>query len=84
MIKFTNNMKLKKKEDQSMDASVLLRRGKKIIRGHSGWVGCGRDVGGRGDGERKKGSQDQVWEETGEMYRGSGNEWRRIAMEDGE
>jgi hypothetical protein len=84
MIKFTNNMKLKKKEDQSMDASVLLRRGNKIIIGHRGWEGCGRDVGGRGDGERKKGSQDQVWKETVEMYRGSGNEWRRIAMEDGE
>jgi hypothetical protein len=28
MIKFTDHMKLKKKEDQSVDASFLLRRGK--------------------------------------------------------
>jgi hypothetical protein len=28
-IQFTDNMKLKKKEDQSVDASVLLRRGTK-------------------------------------------------------
>ena len=30
-IQFTDHMKLKKKEDQSMDASVLLRRGNKIL-----------------------------------------------------
>ena len=29
-IQFTDHMKLKKKEDQSVDASVLLRRGNKI------------------------------------------------------
>jgi hypothetical protein len=29
-------MKLKKKEDQSVDASVLLRRGNKIITGDRG------------------------------------------------
>jgi hypothetical protein len=28
-IKFTDHMKLKKKEDQSVDASILLRREKK-------------------------------------------------------
>ena len=32
-IQFTNCMKLKKKEDQSMDVSVLLRRENKILKG---------------------------------------------------
>ena len=32
-IQFTDHMKLKKKEDQSIDASVLLRRGNKILMG---------------------------------------------------
>jgi hypothetical protein len=36
MIQLTNYMKVKKKEDQSMDASVLLRRGNKIITGSRG------------------------------------------------
>ena len=31
------------------------------------------DPGGRKKGKREKGGQDQVWEETNEMYRGSGN-----------
>ena len=31
-MQFTDHMKLKKKEDQSVDASVLLRRGKKYSR----------------------------------------------------
>jgi hypothetical protein len=60
-------MKLKKK-NQSVDASVLLRRGNKIVMGDRGWEGLGRKKG--GGGER---GQNQVWEETGEMYRGSEN-----------
>ena len=32
-IQFTDHMKLKKKEDQSVDASFLLRRGNKILTG---------------------------------------------------
>ena len=35
-------MKLKKKEDQSVDVSVLLRRGNKIIMGSRGREGHGR------------------------------------------
>jgi hypothetical protein len=35
-------MKLKRKEDQRMDASVLLRRGNKIIKRGRGWEGLGR------------------------------------------
>jgi FtsZ-binding cell division protein ZapB len=31
-MQFTNNMKLKKKEDQSVDTSVLLRMENKILR----------------------------------------------------
>ena len=31
MVQFIDQMKLKKKEDQSVDASVLLRRGNKTI-----------------------------------------------------
>ena len=34
-IQFTYHMKLKKKEDQSVDTSVLLRRGIKIPMAHS-------------------------------------------------
>ena len=33
MIKLTDHMKLDKKEDQSVDASILLRRRNKIITG---------------------------------------------------
>jgi hypothetical protein len=59
-------MILKKKEDQSVDASVLLRRGNKIIMVGRGWEGLGRK---RGGAEEKRG-QDQVWEETEEMNTG--------------
>jgi hypothetical protein len=69
-IQFTNHVKLKKKEDQSVDVSVLLRKGDKIIKGGIGWEGLGRK---RGGGEEKKRGPDQIWEETGEMFRGSGN-----------
>jgi hypothetical protein len=35
-------MKLKRKEDQRVDASVLLRRGNKIIKGNRRWKRLGR------------------------------------------
>ena len=44
-------MKLKRKEDQRVDASVLLRRGNKIIKGSRGWEGLGRKRRGGGDKE---------------------------------
>ena len=69
MIQLTDHMKLKKKEDQRVDASVLLRRGNKIIKGRRGWVGLGR----KRRGGREKEVKNQVWEEMEEMYRGSGN-----------
>ena len=37
MIQLTDHMKLKRKEDQRVDASVLLRRGNKIIKRSRGW-----------------------------------------------
>jgi len=48
----TDHMKLKKKEDQSVDASVLLRRGNKIITGGREREELGRKKGG---GEEKRG-----------------------------
>jgi hypothetical protein len=52
-----------------VDASVLLRRGNKIIKGRRGWVGLGR----KRRGGREKEVKNQVWKEMEEMYRGSGN-----------
>jgi hypothetical protein len=69
MIQFTNYMKLKKKEDQSVNASVFLRRGNKILTGGRGWEELGRKRGEKGG----KGGQNQVWEEMGMICRGSGN-----------
>jgi hypothetical protein len=43
MIQLTDQMKLLRKEDQSVDASILLRRGKKIITRDRGGKGCGRE-----------------------------------------
>jgi hypothetical protein len=43
-------MKLEKKEDQTVSASVLLRRENKILMGGRGWVGIGRKGEGRGCG----------------------------------
>ena len=45
-------MKLKKREDQSVDASVLLREGNKILTGGRGWEGLVRK---RGGGVKKRG-----------------------------
>jgi hypothetical protein len=62
-IQFMNHMKLKRKEDQRVDASVLRRRRNNIIKGSRGWEGLGRKKGGQGEKE----GQNQIWEE---MYRG--------------
>jgi hypothetical protein len=59
-------MKVKKQENQSVDASVLLRRRNKILIGGRVREGLGRRGG-------EKWGQDQVWEETKMIYRGSGN-----------
>jgi hypothetical protein len=44
-------MKLKRKEDQRVDGSVLLRRVNKIIKGSRGWEGHGRQR--RGGGKKR-------------------------------
>jgi hypothetical protein len=46
-IQFTDYMKLKKKEDQSMDASILLRRGNKILMGGNTETKCGAETEGK-------------------------------------
>jgi hypothetical protein len=63
-IQLTDHMKLKKKEDQSVDASVLHRRRNKIIMGSRGQEGFGGKRGGR----REKGAGSGVGGD-----RGSGN-----------
>jgi hypothetical protein len=45
-IKFKDHMKLKTKEDQSVDASFLLGRGNKILTGGRRWEGLRRKRGG--------------------------------------
>ena len=45
MIQFTDHTKLKKKEDQSVDASILLRRGNNIPMGESTGTKCGAVIG---------------------------------------
>jgi hypothetical protein len=46
-IQFTDHMKLKKKEDQSVDVSALLRRGKKILTGRNMETKCGAETEGK-------------------------------------
>jgi hypothetical protein len=45
-IKFTDHMKLNKKEEQSVDTSILLRKGNKIIMGGRGRERPGKKKGG--------------------------------------
>jgi len=66
-MKFTDDMKLKQ-EDQTVDASFLLRRGNKIL------------IGGRGD--RDVGRRPEL-EETWTIFRGSLFEQRCVGMGDG-
>jgi hypothetical protein len=47
-IKSMDHEKLKRKEDQSVDASVLLRSGNKIIKGSRGWERLARKKRGEG------------------------------------
>jgi hypothetical protein len=46
-IQFTDHMKLKKKEDQSVGASVLLRKGNKIFMGANTETKCGAETEGK-------------------------------------
>jgi hypothetical protein len=47
-IQFTDNIKPQKKEDQSVDASVLLRRRNKILTGGNMETKCGAENEGKG------------------------------------
>ena len=46
-IQFTDYMKLNKKEDRSVDASVLLRRGNKTLTGENMETKCGAETEGK-------------------------------------
>jgi hypothetical protein len=70
-------MKLKRKEDQRVDASVLLRRKNKIIKGSRGWEGLSKKRGGRGETE----GQNHLWKRFTEGHQ---IEQRCVAMVDGE
>ena len=52
MIQLTDHMKLTKKENQSVDTSVLLRRGNKINVGGRRWERLGKKT----RGEKEKGA----------------------------
>ena len=43
-IQLIDHMKLKKKEDQSVDALVLLRRGNKVLKGGNMETKCGAET----------------------------------------
>jgi hypothetical protein len=73
-------MKFKKKEDQNVNASVLLRRGNKIITGGRGSKGPGRERGREG----KKGSRIRYGRRQGRNTEGQEIEWRCVAVGDGE
>jgi hypothetical protein len=46
-MQFTDHMKLKKKEDKSIDTSVILRRGNKIHMGRDIETKCGAETEGK-------------------------------------
>jgi hypothetical protein len=46
-IQFTDHMKLKKKEDQSLDTSVLFRKGNKILTEGTSETKCGAEIKGK-------------------------------------
>ena len=48
MTQLMDHMKFKRKEDQRMGASVLLRSGNKIIKGSRGWERLARKKRGEG------------------------------------
>jgi len=73
-------MKLKRKEDQRVDASVLLRRRNKIIKGSRGWEGLGR----REEKERKRGAGSSMGGDGGDGQRVRKLKQRCVAMGDGE
>ena len=77
-IQITDHMKLKRKEDQRVDASVLLIRGNKIIKGSRGWEGLGRKRSGERVAESGMGGHGD------DVQRGQETEQRCVSMGDGE
>ena len=69
-IQLTNHMEFKKKEDQSVDASILLRRWNKIITGGSRREGPERE---RGEKSKKEWDRVRCGKRQEKKYRGSGN-----------
>jgi hypothetical protein len=67
-MQLTDHMKLKKKEDQSVNASALLRRENKIFLGGRGLEKLGREEGKQKKKKKKERRQNQVWEEMGMIY----------------
>jgi hypothetical protein len=61
-LEFLEKFKKLKRKDQRVNASVLLRRGNKIVKGSRGWEGLGRKRTGGGGKEGQK----KVWEEKEE------------------
>ena len=80
MIQLMDHMKLKRKEDQRVDASVLLRRGNKIIKGSRGWEELGRKRRRRGE----KGVRIRYGRRWRRCTEGQEIEQRCVAMGDGE
>ena len=72
MIQLTDDMKLKRKEDRRVDASV----GSKIIKGSRG----GRNLGGREEGEGKKRGKVRYGRRWRRCTEGQETEQRCVAM----
>jgi hypothetical protein len=64
MIQFMDHIKLKRKKDQSVGASVLLRRGNTIIKGSKGWERLERK---RREGDEKEGEESGMRGDRGEV-----------------
>ena len=67
MIQLKDHIKVKRKESQRVDASVLFRKRNKIILDSRQWERLGWK---RRGGWEKEG-KNEVWEEIEDMYRGS-------------
>ena len=78
-VQLMDHMKLKRKEDQRVTVSVMLRRGNKIIKESRGWEELGRKR--RGGGEKRRIRYGRRWRRCTE---GQKIEQRCVAMGDGE
>jgi hypothetical protein len=81
MIQLTDHMKVKKKEDQSVDTSVCFRRRNKRIMVSRGG---GQDLEGREEGQRKKWGRIRCGRRWGRFTEGQKIKQRYVEMVDGE